>query len=597
MMTDKAESNRDVESQHKNKFVENDAGDGTNRFDQQEHGLKPVLSVLSCAIALFLIAVDQTIVFTTIETIGNKWGEYQKSTWVASGYMLTMAMFVQIWGKCSIYFGRKPSLLLAISIFELGSLICGVAPSMDALIVGRVIAGIGGGGIQVLVFIVVSELVPISRRSLMFAILGVIFSVASIVGPVMGGAFTDNVTWRWCYYINLPLGGCALVLLILFFKPPSSKFTWKEKFSQIDYIGSGLLMAGIVLILMALTVGGQQLPWSSGGTITLFVLGGVISIIFIIWNFKWSKRQVIPTDIIVKKSVDAPCFHIFLCFLIFMAFCLYFTTYFQVVRGYDAIKAGVHFFPLVISLVLSSISTGVLVRKTRYIMPFAILSGVTSAVGLGVSSLLTETSSLSQTIGYMILPGISVGTGLQASLISSQVNAPKSMGGMIMTTSFTNFSRALGGAFGSVLAQVIYNSSLHNKATAAIKNNPAIFGDIDLGDVDLILSSPRVIRTLPNDAQSIILKAVMESIRNVFYFCTGIASLMFVVTLLYSPKRLPSDAQVEHKTDYEPKHDATTQPIHEPLDTSRSSADVSSPEGKDADFISQEDVKLTRSRT
>lgn len=356
-------------------------------------------------------------------------------------------------------------------------------------------------------------------------------------------------------------------------------------------------MAGIVLILMALTVGGQQLPWSSEGTITLFVLGGVISIIFIIWNFKWSKRQVIPTDIIVKKSVDAPCFHIFLCFLIFMAFCLYFTTYFQVVRGYDAIKAGVHFFPLVISLVLSSISTGVLVRKTRYIMPFAILSGVTGAVGLGVSSLLTETSSLSQTIGYMILPGISVGTGLQASLISSQVNAPKSMGGMIMTTSFTNFSRALGGAFGSVLAQVIYNSSLHNKATAAIKNNPAIFGDIDLGDVDLILSSPRVIRTLPNDAQSIILKAVMESIRNVFYFCTGIASLMFVVTLLYSPKRLPSDAQVEHKTDYEPKHDATTQPIHEPLDTSRSSADVSSPEGKDADFISQEDVKLTRSRT
>lgn len=545
---------QDVEAQVAlKKFIEKDAGDGTNRFDQQEHGAALVISLLSCSIALFLIALDQTIIFTILVKVGNKWGQYDKVAWIATGYMLTMAMFVQIWGKCSIFFGRKPSLLSAICIFEIGSLVAAVSPSMDALIVGRVIAGIGGGGIQVLVFIVVSEMVPISKRSLIFALMGVIFSVSSIIGPLMGGAFTDNVSWRWCFYINLPLGGFAFCALFFFFHPPSPIFTWRERFQQIDYIGSFLMVSGIVLSLVALSVGGTELPWNSGGVISMFIIGGLLCISFCVWNFKYSKKQVIPSAIAKSIHVLAPCFQLFLVFLTFMGTSIFFTTYLQVVRGYDAIKAGIHFFPMVIALVISSISTGILVRKIRFIQPFAILSGLFGCVGAGLMTMFTVDAPKSYVLGLMILPGVSIGIAMQATMIGAQVSAPKETGGMIMTTTFTNFSRALGGAVGSSLAQVIYNSSVRDKLVAAYSANQEAFEGISMATLETAIGSPDVIKTLSPEVQFIVLTCVMDAIRNVYYFCLGVSCFTFFVPFFYSSKRLPKDEDVEKRSDY--KHD------------------------------------------
>lgn len=535
------------------KFTEKDAGDGTNRFDQQAHGMGLVLSVLSCSISMFLIALDQTIIFTMLETVGNKWGEYDKVSWIASGYMLTMAMFAQIWGKCSIYFGRKQSLLLAICIFELGSLVAAVSPTMDALIVGRVISGIGGGGIQTLVFIVISELVPISKRSLMFALMGVIFSISSVVGPLVGGAFTDSVSWRWCFYINLPLGGFAFVCLVFFFHPPQPQFTWKEKFSQVDYLGCFLMVSGIVLLLVALTVGGTQLAWNSAGVICLFIFGSLVSIGFCVWNFKYADKgkQMVPTAVVQVFVIDIACIHLFLLFFTFMGFSIFITSYFQVVRGYDAIKSGLHFLPMVLSLVISSICTGILIRKTTYIKPFAVLSGLTGVIGYGITSLMHRDGGMNEMIGYLILPGISIGIGMQSGIMSSQLSAPKIAGGMIMTTTFNNFSRALGGALGSTLCQVIYNAILHNTVRSEFIAHPAAFPGITVADLEALANSPKSIQQLSTEGADIILDSVMHSIRSVLYFCTGIGGLAFIVTIFYSNKKLPTDQEVEKKSDYE----------------------------------------------
>jgi EmrB/QacA subfamily drug resistance transporter len=543
----------DVESQKTKKFIEKDAGDGTNRFDQQAHGFTLIVSLLSCAISLFLIALDQTIVFTMLETVGNKWGQYTKVSWIASGYMLTMAMFVQIWGKCSIYFGRKNLLMISIVIFEIGSLVAALSPSMDALIVGRIVAGIGGGGVQVLVFIVASELVPIHKRSLVFALMGVIFSISSVVGPLMGGAFTEHVTWRWCFYINLPLGGFALICLSIFFKPPSPKFTWKQRLEQLDYIGMILMSASIVLTLLAMTLGGQELAWDSAGVIVMFILGGLLCIAFCVWNFKYSKSQIIPSAIAKTRAVDMPALHLFLSFTMFMGYSIFLTTYFQVVRGYGSMKSGVHLIPMILSLVISSISTGILIKTTRFIQPFAIFSAVCGSVGLGLSTLLTENSSLGQMIGLMILPGVSVGVSLQSGLMSGQVNAPKVEGAVIMTTSFTNFTRSLGGAIGTSLCQVIYNSSVHNKLKSAYYANPQAFEGITLPTLQTVLGSPKNIAQLSTQGQTIVLECIMTSIYNVFYFCAAIGVAMFVTTLFYSPKRLPKGHEVEKREDYEQK--------------------------------------------
>lgn len=198
------------------KFIESDAGDGTRREDQYLHGIKLVLCMISIFLCLFLVALDQTIVVTLLTKVGNEFNSFDKIGWLASGFLLSMAVLTATWGKISIIMGRKVTMYVAIILFEIGSLICGLSNSMGLLIGGRVIAGIGGGGIQSLVFVIISEVIPIEKRPIGIAILASTFAVASVLGPLIGGAFTNQVTWRWCFYINLPAGSLALAFFFFF---------------------------------------------------------------------------------------------------------------------------------------------------------------------------------------------------------------------------------------------------------------------------------------------------------------------------------------------------------------------------------------------
>lgn len=201
----------------------------------------------------FLVALDQTIVATLLTVVGNKSNGFDKVGWLSSGFLLSMAVFVATWGKLSIIFGRKITMFIAIVLFEAGSLMCALANSMDVLIGGRVLAGIGGGGIQLLVFIVITEVVRLESRPLSMAGLGCTFAVASVLGPLIGGAFTSKVSWRWSFYINLPIGGLAAAFFFWAFNPPKTKGNLKQKAKMIDYIGTMLLTAGLVVFLLALT--------------------------------------------------------------------------------------------------------------------------------------------------------------------------------------------------------------------------------------------------------------------------------------------------------------------------------------------------------
>lgn len=534
-----------------NRFVEKDAGDGTNRFDHQAGGIGLAISLASLGISLFLVALDQTIIFTIFEAVGNKWGEYQKVSWISIGYMMGLAMCVQIWGKCSIYFGRKESLLLSIIIFEIGSLISATSPNMDALIVGRVIAGLGGGGVQVLVFIVGSELVPISKRSLLFAFMGIIFSISSIVGPLIGGSFTDKVSWRWCFYINLPLGGSAFLCLTYFFRPPSPTFTWREKFAQIDYVGSFLMPVGIVLLLLPMTLGGQQLAWNSAGIIVMFILSGLFIIAFCIWNFKYSKSQIVPSSLVKSIGIMAPCLTLSFGFFVFMGYSIFLTTYLQVIKGYTAIETGIHFFPLMISMILSTIGTGILIRKTRYIKPYALFACSVGTIGFGISTLMAVDTSIGKYIGLLILPGIGIGMTMQASLMSTQMCAPKENGGVIMATSFTQFTRSLGAAIGTSIFQVVYNTSVAKNLTNAYFANADVFQDVTLSAVKEVAGSPKSLLLLSPAAQAVVKQCIMDAIHNVFYLAIAVSGVTVITSLFFDNMRLPKDQDVEKREDYE----------------------------------------------
>nr|QFR37140.1 MFS transporter [Cyberlindnera americana] len=540
----------DIEKQEtKKKFTESNAGDGTTIFDQYMTGLPLYLCFLSLFVCLFLIGLDQTIIFTLMEQVGAKFNAYEKIGWIASGYMLTMAVFAQTWGKLSIIFGRKYSLLIAIVLFEAGSLMSALSPNMNVLIGSRILSGIGASGIQVLVFIVGTEMVPINKRPLAFAFFGVSFSISTVCGPLIGGAFTEHVTWRWCFYINLPLGGVAFITLATLFHPPIPKFTWKEKFRQIDYLGTFLLTSGLVVFLLGLTFGGEEFAWNSGAVISCFILGGVVLILFGVWNFKYSKNQIIPIHIIKVAAVDAPVLSLFFAFFNFLGFCIYISTYFQVVKEYDPLKAGIHFFPMIIPMVLSSIGSGIFMRKTRIIKPLAIAGGLVGCVGFGIASLLEVDSNSSQMIGYLILPGVSMGIILQTGILSAQLNSPTIAGSTILTTALFNFSRSLGGAIGGDLAQAIFNSSIKNKLKDKITENSELFSGYSMSELSKMLNNPSLLSTLPDDVKAVVLKCIMGSIHNVFYTIAAVSCLTFVCVLCFSNKRIPKEGEIQKKED------------------------------------------------
>jgi EmrB/QacA subfamily drug resistance transporter len=507
------------------------AGDGTTAADQVLHGMALLLCCLALLMCIFLTALDQTIIATILSTVGNKFGDFGKISWIASGFMLPTAVLAMSWGKISLIFGRKYTMVVAIVLFEAGSLVCALANSMNMLIGGRVLAGVGGGGIQVMVFVIISEIVTIDKRGMVQGLVGAAFGMASVVGPLVGGAFTSHVTWRWCFYINLPVGGVALCLIWYLFNPPPPTGNLKEKLLKIDYIGTVLLSAGVVLLLLALTFGSTDKPWDGGLVIGFFVAGGVLIILFGLYNFLLSKNPLIPGRVVKVRSVLAACITMYFVFNAFMAAVLYLSTYFQVVHHADAMHTGIDLLPMIVSVVVFSVTIGVLVSKTRFTKPFVLWGTGVSSIGYGLMTLLDENSSVPQRIGLLILPGVGIGSCFQSIMLSTQVAAPKDNGGVIIATSMISFSRALGGSVGSAIGQTILSVIFQ-----------AQLEDLELPNhvtPETIINSPDRIAQLTPTIQEKIIRAFVTGFTDVIYFGMACMLTAFCFALLLTNNKIP----------------------------------------------------------
>jgi MFS transporter, DHA2 family, glioxin efflux transporter len=236
-------------------------------------------------------------VATAIPKITDEFLGLDKVSWYSSAYFMTFGGFQPLWGKVMKYFSIKSSFLLAIFIFEVGSLICGVAPNATTLIVGRAIAGFGGAGIGIGGVTIMAFAVEPRKRPQYMGIFGALYGVAAITGPLLGGAFADKVSWRWCFYINLPIGGVAAVLIVAFLKSPSqvttSHASLNEKIIQMDPLGALLIMGAIVAYILALEYGGQTKPWNSSVVIGLLVGSVVIGVVFCGWQVYLGERAML----------------------------------------------------------------------------------------------------------------------------------------------------------------------------------------------------------------------------------------------------------------------------------------------------------------
>lgn len=539
-------------------YFESGAGDGTTAEEHHLKGLPLVLTVISCVASLYLTALDQTITATIITKVGNQFHSFERIGWITSGYFLSMATLTPSYGKVAIAFGRKHVTLGGIFLFELGSLITALSTSMDMFIGGRVIQGIGGGAVAAIVTVILTESVSIEKRPLIFMFLALTYAIASFTGPFIGGAFATHVSWRWCFYINLPIGGLAALMLFFNFNPPKVKGNLKEHLLSIDYVGTFLISAGLVLIMLALTWGGNAYKWNSAAVVSCLVLGPATLLGFTYWNFFYSKIPILTTEIVLNRKIVAASMTAAFSFSSCLVSIAYLATYFQVIHNLSAWQSGIDILPYLLSMTVTSIICGVFIRTTTLVKPLVVASGITGPIGAGLFLLLKVDSSSAEKIGYQILAGASVGLQFQGCMISVQLEAPSDVpGSVIMGTVFLVFFRSMGTALALTVAQSIYQTVGIRNISFLMKNSIGTSAYAELSQIPpaALISTPSLTQELSPAAKSLVLDQIMATIKCIYYFVLAMTLCGLITSFLTTNKRLPKQ-NIKH-----PEADINTEEI------------------------------------
>ncbi|KAL4751927.1 hypothetical protein BDW72DRAFT_172467 [Aspergillus terricola var. indicus] len=417
--------------------------------------------IASLMLGVFCMALDNTIISVAIPKITTDFHNLNDVGWYASAYLLPGCAFQLLAGKLYTYFDIKMVFLIALFIFEVGSLVCGVAPTSTALIVGRAVAGLGSAGIFTGALVTIAHVVELEKRPLYFSLIGGVYGLASIIGPLLGGAFTDKVTWRWCFYINLPLGGVAAVglLLLLRLKPQrQSQKTWRKIFWSLDPIGTVIFVPSIVCLLLALAWGGTTYPWSNGRIIALFVVFALSLISFCALQLYLKEDATVPVSIARQRTIACASLFEFCVGASFFIFVYFVPIWFQAIKGTDAVTAGVDLLPLILSEIVAIAISGALVAQVGFFAPFFIASSVVMSVGAGLCLLLDVHTSTSKWVGYQFLYGFGVGLGFQQGTVAAQAVLP--FNDVALGTAVVVFLQVLGGSIFVSVAQSQFTSRL-----------------------------------------------------------------------------------------------------------------------------------------
>ncbi|KAL4902779.1 hypothetical protein BDW74DRAFT_57405 [Aspergillus multicolor] len=427
------------------------------------HGFKLLAIFVGICFGAFLMSLDIFVIATAIPSITSDFNDTSQLAWYPAAYTLTTCALTPLAGKLSSTFPLRWIYISFFSVFLVGSLVCGFAPNSNTFIGGRAIAGIGASGVASGGFVIVLTVSPEKSKPLLLGICSSCFALGLVLAPVIGGAFTEKATWRWCFWVNLPPGALTLLSMLCFFKPPSIQRdrTVTQRILSLDLIGCAIFIPAIFMLLLAMMWGGTEKRWGSATIIGLFVGAGVMLIIFVAWEGYKGEGAMIPGNVVVRRTIT---------FSVLFSFChfgsvgilnYYLPEWFQAVQGASPLQSGTRVLASVLSQIVGTLTAGILARKIHYYNPWLYVGPIFMCTAAALySQFSTFDTPSSHWIGFQVIGGLGVGMAQQMPSLIVQHTVRDKPELMPVAVSLNLFFQYLGATVTQVLGGIVFRSTL-----------------------------------------------------------------------------------------------------------------------------------------
>ncbi|KOT35915.1 DSBA oxidoreductase [Streptomyces caelestis] len=485
-----------------------------------------MVSIGALLLGLLLAALDQTIVATALPTIVSDLGGLEHLSWVVTAYLLASTAATPLWGKLGDQYGRKRLFQTAIVIFLVGSALCGAAQDMPQLIAFRALQGLGGGGLIVLSMAIVGDLVPPRERGRYQGLFGAVFGTTSVLGPLLGGLFTEHLSWRWVFYVNLPVGIVALAVIAAVLHIPRRRTK-----HVIDYLGTFLIASVATCLVLVASLGGTTWDWASPQIIGLAVLGALLAVAFVAVERR-AAEPVLPLKLFRVRTFTLSAVISFIIGFAMFGAMTYLPTFLQVVHDITPTMSGVHMLPMVAGMLLSSTGSGQIVSRTGRWKVFPIAGTAVTTLGLLLLHQLDARSSTAVMSLFFFVFGLGLGLVMQVLVLIVQNAVPYEDLGV--ATSGATFFRSIGASFGVAIFGTIFASRLGQELTDAFRGQRLPPGV----SADSLKADPRGIAGLPPALRPPALDAYATAITDVFLYAVPVALLGFALAWFLKEDRL-----------------------------------------------------------